>query len=176
MAPQHEATGGRVRIGLCPAEHTVWYDVRGVLRFCAGFSCDESARRGAGGADMVKVQRPWQRPGGLTERMPGSWSCEFPALRDYVRKECARAADGEGVHQNLNVHMVRPSADEGEEFLQRCQREAQLAVAADFDKRRQACAHSLSSTVSEVDGNLSGTSFHARANSVVCSFAEQHSI
>ena len=63
MAPQHEATGGRVRIGLCPVEHTVWFDVRGVLRFCAGFSCDESARRGAGGADMVKVQRPWQRPG-----------------------------------------------------------------------------------------------------------------
>jgi len=57
---------------------------------------------------------------------------------------CARAADGEGVHQNLHVHMVRPSANEGEEFLQRCQREAQLAVAADFDKRRQACAHSLS--------------------------------
>ena len=79
MAPQHEATGGRVRIGLCPAEHTVWFDVRGVLRFCADFNCDESARRGTGGADMVKVQRPWQRPGGLTERMPGSWSCEFPA-------------------------------------------------------------------------------------------------
>ena len=166
MAPQHEATGGRVRIGLCPVEHTVWFDVRGVLRFCAGFSCDESARRGAGGADMVKVQRPWQRPGGLTERMPGSWSCEFPALRDYVRKECARAADGEGVHQNLHVHMIRPSADEGEEFLQRCQREAQLSVAADFDKRRQACAHSLSSTVSEVDGNFSDTTFQAGINSV----------
>ena len=44
---------------------------------------------------MVKVQRPWRHPGGLTERMPEAWSCEFPALRDYVRKECARAADGE---------------------------------------------------------------------------------
>jgi len=32
--------------------------------------------------------------------------------------------------------MIKPSADEGEEFLQRCQREAQVAVAADFDKRR----------------------------------------
>ena len=73
---------------------------------------------------------------------------------------------GEGVHQNLHVHMVRPSTDEGEEFLHRYQREAQLAVAADFDKRQQACAHSLSSTVSEVDGNFSGTSFQAGANSV----------
>ena len=118
------------------------FDVRGILRFCAGFSYDEIARRGSGGAD--KVQRPWRHPGGLTERMPGSWSCEFPALRDYVRKECAMVAHGEGVHQNLHVHMVRPSTDEGEEFLHRYQREAQLAVAADFDKRRQACAHSLS--------------------------------
>jgi len=84
------------------------------------------------------AERTWSRFSGpgLTERMPRSWSCEFPALRDYVRKECARAANGEGVHQNLHVHMIRPSADEGEEFLQQCQREAQLAVAADFDKRR----------------------------------------
>ena len=81
MAPQH-ATG---RIGLCPAEHTVWFDVRGILRFCTGFSSDEWSWRGSGGAEMAKVQRPWQHPGDLTERMPGSWSCEFPALRDYVR-------------------------------------------------------------------------------------------
>jgi len=58
MAPQHGATGGRVRSDLYPAEYTVWFDVRGVLRFCAGFSCDESARRGSGGVNMVKVQRP----------------------------------------------------------------------------------------------------------------------
>jgi len=64
------------------------------------------------------------------------------------------------------MHLFRPSADEGEEFLQRCQREAHLAVAADFDKRRQACADALSSTVSEVDGNFSGTSFQVGANSV----------
>jgi len=77
---------------------------------------------------MARVQRPCQHLGGLIERMPGSWSCEFQALRDYVRKECARAADGEGAHQNLYVHLVRPSANEDKEFLQRCQREAQLAV------------------------------------------------
>ena len=88
LAPQHEATGGRVRIGLGRAEHTVWFDVRGILRFCTGFSSDEWVWRGSGGAEMAKVQRPWQHLGGLIEKMPGSWSCEFPALRDYVRKVC----------------------------------------------------------------------------------------
>jgi len=120
LVPQHKAIGGRVRIGLCPAEYTVWFDVRGILRFSNGNSTDNWAQRRVGGLDMVKVQRPWRHPGDLTEMMPRSWSCEFPALRDYVRKECARAADGEGVHQNLHMRMIRPSADEGEEFLQRC--------------------------------------------------------
>ena len=63
MAPQHEATGGCVRIGLCPVEHTVWFDVRGVLRFCAGFSCDKVLGEG-------QAERTWSRfsgPGSVRE-------------------------------------------------------------------------------------------------------------
>ena len=54
LAPQHEATGGRVRIGLCPAE--IWFDVRGILRFCNGNSTDEYAQRFSG-------------PGGIQEAL-----------------------------------------------------------------------------------------------------------
>ena len=69
MAPQHEATGGRVRIGLCPAEHTVWFDVRGILRFCTGFSSDEWARRGdgQGSAALVASRRPHRKDARIVE-------------------------------------------------------------------------------------------------------------
>ena len=70
LAPQHEATGGRVRIGLCPAEHTVWFHVRASCASVMVTALTIGLREGWVERTRSRISGP--APGCLTERIPRS--------------------------------------------------------------------------------------------------------